>query len=177
MTIGHVESDIAVEQRRISEAESGAETAGHVETLDEYQIIANSFINRERYGEINTEEGQFDYLNNTALGLTGESGEFADLFKKIRFHGHPYTQEERMKFIKELGDVLWYVSQGCVPLGTTLSEIANMNLRKLEDRHGGFKFSESASINKDETKEAPTLVGDTKKEQRESRLGKPIIED
>lgn len=40
------------------------------------------------------------------LGLLGESGEVCDLVKKVTAHGHPI---ERDKFVKELGDVLWYV--------------------------------------------------------------------
>lgn len=119
-------------------------------TLNEYQLEANGFINRPQYN------GEMDYFLNTALGLTGESGEFGDIIKKVRFHGHPLTPELRLKLKKELGDVLWYVSQGCIPLECTLEEIADLNLEKLTDRHGGRKFSEAASLNKDEAKEAKT---------------------
>lgn len=116
--------------------------------LDVYQDKANAFINRPQYS------GQMDYLLNTALGLTGEGGEFGDLVKKLRFHGHPFTDEVRTKLIKELGDVLWYVAQGCLALEICMSEVAEINIRKLTDRHRGNTFSEAASINKDEAKEA-----------------------
>lgn len=115
--------------------------------LDDYQRRANAFINEPQYN------GEMDYLLNTALGLTGEGGEFADIVKKLRFHGHPYTPEIKTKLIKELGDVLWYVAQGCKALEVSLSDVAKINIQKLTDRHGE-KFSEERSLNKDESKEA-----------------------
>jgi NTP pyrophosphatase (non-canonical NTP hydrolase) len=122
-----------------------------VEDLDDYQTLANGFINRPRYTD------SLDMLNNAALGIAGEGGEFADLVKKLKYHGHPHNNEVNKKILKELGDVLWYVAQGCAGLGVTLSYVATMNIRKLHDRHGGEKFSESASIAKDESKEATNL--------------------
>lgn len=121
--------------------------------LDSYQQYANGFINHPQYN------GEMDYLLNTALGLTGEGGEFADIVKKVRFHGHPLTDELRLKLQKELGDILWYIAQGCYALDIDLSQIAELNLLKLSDRHGGAKFSEQASINKDESKEAVKAGG------------------
>lgn len=123
-----------------------------ISTMDEYQDLANGFINRPQYKE------EMDYLLNTALGLTGESGEFADMIKKVRFHGHPLTPELRVKLVKELGDILWYIAQGCLALEVSMSEVAAINIRKLTDRHSGKTFSESASIHKDETKEAVKLT-------------------
>lgn len=117
-------------------------------TLNQYQEQANSFINEPQYS------GEMDYLLNTALGLTGESGEFADIIKKIRFHGHPFTPELRIKLHKELGDILWYIAQGCKALEVSLEDVAYTNIVKLTDRHGGSKFSEQASLTKDESKEA-----------------------
>lgn len=119
-----------------------------IQTLIAYQEMANGFINEPQYN------GEMDYLLNTALGLTGEGGEFADIVKKVRFHGHPLTDELRLKLKKELGDVLWYVAQGCKALETTLPEIATLNIQKLTDRHAGGKFSEERSLNKDEEQEA-----------------------
>lgn len=45
---------------------------------------------------------------NYAMGLSGETGELIDLFKKFLFHKHPIPSEE---IKKEAGDVLWYTSQ------------------------------------------------------------------
>ncbi len=58
-------------------------------TLDEYQELAARTLGRDR-----THEQQ---LANAALGLTGESGEVADLIKKHLFHATPLDQEALVK--------------------------------------------------------------------------------
>lgn len=74
-----------------------------------------------------------------ALGLAGESGEFADTIKKIVFHDHPITDELVAKMLYELGDVLWYVSLSAYALGIDLETIALMNDLKLSQRYpNGF---------------------------------------
>jgi NTP pyrophosphatase (non-canonical NTP hydrolase) len=44
------------------------------------------------------------------------------------------TEERRRAMAKELGDVLWYVSQITSELGLELEEIAQANLEKLLSR-------------------------------------------
>lgn len=46
----------------------------------------------------------------------------------------PLRPERRAKNKKELGDILWYVSQSAFELGYTLGEIAEDNIGKLSDR-------------------------------------------
>jgi NTP pyrophosphatase (non-canonical NTP hydrolase) len=65
------------------------------------------------------------------LGLNGESGEFANLVKKMERDG-VFDPE---KAIDELGDVLWYVSCCAYELDMTLEEIALYNLEKLRKRY------------------------------------------
>ena len=78
---------------------------------------------------------------NFALGLTGESGEVADLIKKAKFQGHGLNREG---VIKELGDVLWYVALGCEIIGTNIDEVMNLNIDKLNKRYPcGFNFNDS----------------------------------
>lgn len=69
------------------------------------------------------------------LGLCGESGELAEKLKKqLRDDGGILSDERRMLMKKELGDVLWYVSQVARELGSSLDEIAVENLAKLASR-------------------------------------------
>jgi NTP pyrophosphatase (non-canonical NTP hydrolase) len=68
-------------------------------TFDEYQKLAIRTINPKL-----TREERLDML---ALGLSGESGEVADVVKKMRYHSHPLDVD---KLLKECGDVMWYVA-------------------------------------------------------------------
>ena len=71
----------------------------------------------------------------TALGLTGEAGEFADKIKKImRDSQMTITEERRTSLIAELGDVLWYLSRAAQELDVSLDEVAYQNIQKLESR-------------------------------------------
>ena len=54
--------------------------------------------------------------------------------KVIRDDGGLVTAERREAMAKELGDVLWYVSQVASELGLELEEIAQQNLSKLLSR-------------------------------------------
>jgi NTP pyrophosphatase (non-canonical NTP hydrolase) len=47
--------------------------------------------------------------------------------------------------IKEMGDVMWYIAQGCIALGTTLEEVLEMNVDKLTARYpeGAFRVFRS----------------------------------
>ena len=70
-----------------------------------------------------------------AMGLAGESGEVVDKLKKVaRNTNGVFSDEAKLELQKELGDVLWYVSQLCEELGLSLDEVARMNRAKLEDR-------------------------------------------
>ena len=69
------------------------------------------------------------------MGLSGEAGEVTDLLKKVLFHGHKLTNETRLKLVREMGDVLWYLQYGANRLGVTLLDVARENLRKLQARY------------------------------------------
>ncbi len=69
------------------------------------------------------------------LGLAGESGEVAEKIKKAIRDENGVISESRKKDIeKELGDVLWYVSQIASELGLSLDGIAKLNIDKLYAR-------------------------------------------
>jgi len=69
------------------------------------------------------------------LGLSGEAGEVAEKIKKvIRDKEGVVDEEQKIEIKKELGDVLWYVSQLASELGLSLEDIAEKNIEKLYSR-------------------------------------------
>jgi NTP pyrophosphatase (non-canonical NTP hydrolase) len=69
------------------------------------------------------------------LGLAGESGEVVNKIKKIiRDNNGKLNNEIRGDVEKELGDVLWYLTQLATELGLSLEKIAHKNLEKLYSR-------------------------------------------
>lgn len=69
------------------------------------------------------------------LGLAGEAGEIAEKFKKIIRDNDGYINAKNEDLIeKELGDVLWYLSEICNRLGYSLEEVAKRNIEKLNSR-------------------------------------------
>lgn len=79
-----------------------------------------------------------------AMGLTGEAGEVADKIKKLYrdrvFHSQTQTwkqiiiDDNKKDIVKELGDVLWYITAMANELGISLEEIMEMNYNKLIKR-------------------------------------------
>lgn len=99
-------------------------------TLDEYQQKA---IATDTFGG----KGDVQSLAfvNKVLGLAGESGEVAEKIKKIhRNHGGKMSPDDRQELLKELGDVLWYLSALAHYLDEPLGRLAEANLAKLADR-------------------------------------------
>ena len=75
------------------------------------------------------------WLAYPALGLAGEAGEVAEHAKKaIRDDGGAVSPQRRAAIAKELGDVLWYVTQLASELELELEQIARENLEKLFSR-------------------------------------------
>lgn len=86
-------------------------------------------------------EGTIARLSQGILGLCGESGECADLFKKYMFQGHALDREH---MAKELGDVAWYLAVTADAIGCTLDYIFETNIEKLKSRYpDGFDVSNS----------------------------------
>lgn len=66
-----------------------------------------------------------------SLGLSGEVGEVMELIKKELRDG---TEIDRTNLVKELGDVLAYLTLIANQYGITLEEVAKKNIQKLNDR-------------------------------------------
>lgn len=96
-------------------------------------------------------------LAYVALKLNGEAGEFAEhvgkamrddklisyedsferdnrgnYYKIVKFNS--LLGEREIALIRELGDILWYVSAACTELKIKMSDVALINLQKLHDR-------------------------------------------
>jgi NTP pyrophosphatase (non-canonical NTP hydrolase) len=69
------------------------------------------------------------------LGLMGEAGEVAEKIKKvIRDKKSKLDLNTKLEIKKELGDVLWYLSQLATELDLDLEDVASLNLEKLFSR-------------------------------------------
>lgn len=122
------------------------ENQGSLNALDQYQHLATKTA---IYPGRNAPFG----LAYVGLKLNGEAGEFAehvgkafrdDELGKYFYEGQkPLTPERHTALIKEVGDILWYLSAACNELGISLSEVAIQNLKKLCDRTNRGKLSGS----------------------------------
>ena len=103
---------------------------------DELNLICHSPLGEKprslERGECHKQEHNLVY---PTLGLAGESGEVAEKVKKvIRDKNGVVDKKTREEIKKELGDVLWYVSQLATELDLSLDEVAQQNLKKLNSR-------------------------------------------
>ena len=78
-------------------------------------------------------------LLTAALGICAEGGEFTEVVKKCLFQGKPMDEHTVYHLKRELGDVMWYISQACIALDITMDDVIETNIEKLESRYpGGF---------------------------------------
>ena len=90
-------------------------------------------------------------LLTAALGICAEGGEFTEVVKKCLFQGKPMYEHTVYHLKRELGDVMWYISQACIALDTSIEDILEMNISKLEDRYpNGFEVFRSANRSEDD---------------------------
>ena len=69
------------------------------------------------------------------LGLVGEAGEIAEKIKKVLRDNEGVVDEKvKTEIAKELGDVLWYLSQLSTEMGLSLDDVAVSNIEKLASR-------------------------------------------
>ena len=104
------------------------------------EVSKNDEVFAGRFKELSAQlGGNYSRLDNAIAGLAGESGEVADLWKKVKYHSLAYDAETKDKFKKELGDVCWYLFQTALALNFSMEDIINTNIDKLKERHAqGF---------------------------------------
>ena len=79
-------------------------------------------------------------LLTAALGICAEGGEFTEVVNKCLFQGKPMDENTVYHLKRELGDVMWYISQACIALDTSIEDVIYMNIEKLEARYpDGFE--------------------------------------
>ena len=123
----------------------------HIEFVDEVSSDAtkhtDDFIDSIEVVEENGVDPS--RLLTASIGLSGETGEFNDIVKKCIFQGKEMDEDTVTKLKSELGDVMWYIAQGCIALNTDIEELIDINTAKLEKRYPGG-FDEFRSDNRDE---------------------------
>ena len=85
---------------------------GYDVNLNEYQRLA-----------LRTSGAGHDRVKNGCLGLIGESGEIVDIVKKYMFQSGENPPFPKDKFIKEMGDVLWYCAETVSGMELELEEV------------------------------------------------------
>ncbi|HVY73146.1 MAG TPA: nucleoside triphosphate pyrophosphohydrolase family protein [Candidatus Paceibacterota bacterium] len=85
-----------------------------------------------------------------SMGLAGESGEAIDKIKKLIDYddGSEFAEEKKKLLVSELGDVLWYLTQLAVHLGSSLEDVAKANIAKLADRAARGVVTKGAGDNR-----------------------------
>lgn len=93
--------------------------------LNEYQKAAMATA-------IRPNDNSISYL---ALAICGEAGELADKVKKvIRDKQGQFYIPDLTAIAMELGDILWYAANLAKVLGYDLSDIAQLNIEKINGR-------------------------------------------
>lgn len=98
----------------------------------------------KRLHELENEGINPTLLLTASTGLAGESGEFAEIVKKLNWHGKELTDELRAHMKKELGDIVFYWMMSCQALGLDANDVIIQNVEKLQARYpGGFSVERS----------------------------------
>jgi len=89
-------------------------------------------------------------LERIILGICGESGEIAELFKKYFRGDYEYESTKvfisrRDQIVKELGDIFYYICMLCNKYNFSAEEILLENINKLSKRKEEGKIKGSGS--------------------------------
>ena len=95
----------------------------------------------ERIDYLNSKNVEVSRLFTAGIGLSGEVGEFNEIIKKIMFQAKTFDSVTHEHMKKELGDIMWYVTQACLALKVDLSDVIIANKEKLSERFPEKKFS------------------------------------
>ena len=99
-------------------------------TLNQYQQQASQTAIYQHSPLVRTD---IDRLNYVIAGLAGEAGEVSNKWKKV-LRGDASLDASKSALVKELGGVLWYISQAAKELGYDLDVVAMININALQGR-------------------------------------------
>lgn len=137
-------------QQELDRMEQKVNTEKYLEFVDavtsEQSKDYEAFVYRIQ--ELEGQEFPTERLLTAAVGMSAEAGEFTEIVKKIVFQGKPVNEENLFHMKRELGDIMWYVAQACMGLNTSIDEIIEMNVEKLEKRYPGGSFDVHYSENR-----------------------------
>lgn len=103
----------------------------------------------DRLTEVNTNSTVNPALLLTAaIGLAAETGEFAEIPKKMFFQGKPINEETLFHMKRELGDIFWYWTNACRALNLNPNDVILENVNKLKARYPGGEFDPYYSENR-----------------------------
>lgn len=108
-------------------------TGEDLEEMGYYSAYHNKEITLNKYQDMAVKTAIYPHaaqITYPAMGLSNEAGEVLGKVKKLIRDG----TFNRSDIIDELGDVLWYAAALARDLDVTLSEVASINLSKLDDR-------------------------------------------
>ena len=125
--------------------------------LKEYTIFVDKITSesskstkkmKERIDFINSSGVEVSRLLTAGIGLSGEVGEFNEIIKKTIFQSKSFDSETHEHIKRELGDIMWYVTQACLALKVDLVEVIKTNEEKLKRRFPKERFSKELDSNR-----------------------------
>ena len=112
-------------------------------TASDESKIFDKFISNLQIEQMETDVN-LPLLLTSSIGLASEVGEFTEIVKKVLFQGKTMDQSVRFHIERELGDILWYLSNACNALNINLQQVMEENERKIRARYPeGFSVSRS----------------------------------
>ena len=103
---------------------------------------------KERIDFINSSGVEVSRLLTAGIGLSGEVGEFNEIIKKTIFQSKSFDSETHEHFKRELGDIMWYVTQACLALKVDLVDVIKTNEEKLKKRFPKERFTKESDSNR-----------------------------
>lgn len=106
-------------------------------TFDRYQELSARTMPKDKSKE--------ELIFHSVMGMGSEIGELQGLYQKT-IQGHEFDEEHAKK---EVGDILWFMTEYCTTMGWKLGDIAEANNKKLLARYPDG-FEEGRSLHRKE---------------------------